>query len=329
MVPGFSLSTDSSLCVHCPDNWQVQMIGIVIAAVIGGIILVVLIMVLNLTVAIGTINGVVFYANVVSISFYDFALLKLVISWLNLGSGFDVCFIHGLDAYWKTWLQFLFPSYVFLLVAMVIVMSKLSMKFSQLIGKRNPVATLDTLILLSYTKLLHTVITTFSFTTLQYPDGTDKTVWLPDARLEYLSGKHIVLFIAAILVLLAGVLYTLLLFFWQWLLYYQDKSIFRWVINQKLCQFLESYHAPYTFKHHYWTGLLLVFRIALYLTSAVNVSGDLNVSLFAIIILTSCLLLLKGIYKVAIYRNCLPNICLLYTSPSPRDATLSRMPSSA
>ena len=24
-----------------------------------------------------------------------------------------------------------------------------------------------------------------------------------------------------------------------------------------------------------------------------------------------------------------PNICLLYTSPSPRDATLSRMPSSA
>ena len=28
-------------------------------------------------------------------------------------------------------------------------------------------------------------------------------------------------------------------------------------------------------------------------------------------------------------RNVLPGICLLYTSPSPRDATLSRMPSSA
>ena len=27
--------------------------------------------------------------------------------------------------------------------------------------------------------------------------------------------------------------------------------------------------------------------------------------------------------------NVQPNICLLYTSPSPRDATLSRMPSSA
>ena len=31
----------------------------------------------------------------------------------------------------------------------------------------------------------------------------------------------------------------------------------------------------------------------------------------------------------ASYRNINPQACLLYTSPSPRDATLSRMPSSA
>ena len=29
------------------------------------------------------------------------------------------------------------------------------------------------------------------------------------------------------------------------------------------------------------------------------------------------------------YSNVHPSVCLLYTSPSPRDATLSRMPSSA
>ena len=33
-------------------------------------------------------------------------------------------------------------------------------------------------------------------------------------------------------------------------------------------------------------------------------------------------------YQPKTYRNCI-NACLLYTSPSPRDATLSRMPSSA
>ena len=33
------------------------------------------------------------------------------------------------------------------------------------------------------------------------------------------------------------------------------------------------------------------------------------------------------VYDVLTHRNCM--VCLLYTSPSPRDATLSRMPSSA
>ena len=32
---------------------------------------------------------------------------------------------------------------------------------------------------------------------------------------------------------------------------------------------------------------------------------------------------------VLLFLNAMPFVCLLYTSPSPRDATLSRMPSSA
>ena len=34
-------------------------------------------------------------------------------------------------------------------------------------------------------------------------------------------------------------------------------------------------------------------------------------------------------YDIAVLDLMLPKVCLLYTSPSPRDATLSRMPSSA
>ena len=37
----------------------------------------------------------------------------------------------------------------------------------------------------------------------------------------------------------------------------------------------------------------------------------------------------EDIYAIAIGPDCSPYPCLLYTSPSPRDATLSRMPSSA
>ena len=38
---------------------------------------------------------------------------------------------------------------------------------------------------------------------------------------------------------------------------------------------------------------------------------------------------LTGLETLTIIKEKYPNTCLLYTSPSPRDATLSRMPSSA
>ena len=308
---GYSLSIGSSRCIYCPEHWVAQMIGIILAVLITGIVLVILLLVLNLTVATGTINGLIFYANVVSSTSKSivFASPQLVIAWLNLESGFDGCFISGLDAYWKTWLKFVFPMYVFLLVVIVMVISRLSTKFSRLIGKRNPIATLNTLILLSYTKLLHTVISILSFTILDCPGGSNDSVivWVVDANIKYLSRKHSVLLVVALLILLAGMLYTILIFSWQWLLYYQDRWVFKWVRNQKLCQFLEPYHAPYTFKHRYWTGLLLFVRIALFVALATNTSQDPYASLVAISVATSSILLMKGtVFKV--YKNQLPNI---------------------
>ena len=129
-----------------------------------------------------------------------------LISWLNLEMGFDVCFFEGMDTYWKTWLQLSFPTYVILLVAIIIIVSEYSIKFSRLIARRNPVATLSTLLLLSYTKFLQTTITTLSLVTLDYPDGSHKRVWLPDASVGYLSGKHIPLLIAAVFILLIALL---------------------------------------------------------------------------------------------------------------------------
>ena len=136
--------------------------------------------------------------------------------------------------------------------------------------------TLATLILLSYTKLLHTIIAaaSLSFAVLNYPDGTQQTERLPDASVGYLSGKHIALFVTAIIILIAGVVYTATLLLWQWLLHNQDRKVFKWTKSQKLCHFIDPYHAPYTFKHRYWTGLLLLSRVLLYIVSAINTSGD-------------------------------------------------------
>ena len=113
-----------------------------------------------------------------------------------------------MDAYCKTWIELAFPTYLIALVIFTIIVSEKSIRFSNLIGKKNPVATLDTLVLLSYVKYLRVIISSYSFAILDYPDHSHRMVWLPDATVLYFSGKHIPLFIVATVVLLVGVAYT-------------------------------------------------------------------------------------------------------------------------
>ena len=296
--PGLSLSLGSSRCIQCSTNWIAMLVVIIIAALLVGVVMVAFLLVLNLTVATGTINGIIFYANIVSANsstFLPFSrpnFITVFIAWLNLELGIDACLFEGMDTYWKTVLQLAFPAYVIFLVVMVILISEHCTKFAWLIGRKNPVATLDTLILLSYTKLLSIIIATFSFAILKYPDGSHDIVWLPDATVGYLRGRHIALFIVAVAILVAGVAYTALIFSWQWLLYYQHKKLFKWV-RYRFTLFLEPYHAPYSFKHRYWAGLLLLVRAVLYVAVAMNVSGDPGVNLLVIGIVIISLLVMK------------------------------------
>ena len=262
-----------------------------------------------MTVAVGTLNGLIFYANVVYanksilLPFQETNFITVFISWLNLELGIDTCYFSGMDGYTKTWLQLAFPAYVILLVVSVIIISSYSSKFSNLIGKKDPVATLATLILLSYAKLLEICFKSLSVGTITYPDGSREMLWLPDATVKYLSGKHIPLFITAVLILLVGLVYTALLFSWQWLLYLPRWRIFRWSRNPKIQTFIETYHTPYTPKHRYWTGLLLIVRVILYLIAAANVSNDPTVALTAINFMVCCIVLLKGFVGSRLHRK--------------------------
>ena len=124
----------------------------------------------------------------------------------------------------------------------------------------NPIAVLATLVLLSCTKLLRIIIASFAYTLLEYPNNSNIAVWLYDGNIRYLSNKHIPLFIAALVCLIVLFLpYTLFLIFSQWL---RSKSgqwkILHWVNHYRVLPFLDAYHAPYTDKHRYWTGLMLL-----------------------------------------------------------------------
>ena len=146
--------------------------------------MVIIIFVLDLTVAMGTINGLLFYANIVGSSHKVFLhfrkpnLLTMFINWLNVTMGFDACFIKGMDTLVKTWIELASSAYVFALVLVLIQLSKYSSKFAQIFGKGNPVATLATLILLFYAKLLQNTIKIFSFALLKYSNCSQyEIVW--------------------------------------------------------------------------------------------------------------------------------------------------------
>ena len=174
-----SLSLASSRCVRCHTYWPAVFVVIILAAAVAGILLVAALLALNMTVSVGLINGFIFYANIVSAGSaiflpsnqQEFNFPSLFVAWLNLDIGIDVCFIDGLDTYTKTWLQLAFPIYIISLVITVIILSEYSHKFARLIGKKDPVSTLATLILLSYAKLLSITITALSAAVLDYPGG--------------------------------------------------------------------------------------------------------------------------------------------------------------
>ena len=282
---GLSIALGSS---HCLANCSDAYLALILPFAALGILLVIVILLLKLTVAIGTINGLIFYADIIAanrtIFFpheHDTNILTVFISWLNLDLGIETCFYNGMDTYAKTWLQFIFPFYLWILVGLIIIASHFSTKISKLLGS-NPVAVLATLFLLSYAKILSIVVAALSFTLLEYPNET-RTVWFYDGNIRYFHEQHIPLVLFALLVLLLLFLpYTLFLFLHQWLQMKSDNRFLKWVTKPQVKAFMDAYHAPYMPKQRYWTGLLLILRCALWLVFAFNALRDPNVNLLVI-----------------------------------------------
>ena len=159
------------------------------------------------------------------------------IAWLNLDLGIQTCFYNGMNAYAKTWLDLLFPVYIWVLVGFLVYISDHSVIVTKLLGS-SPVPVLATLFLLSYAKILRTVIAALSLTILHYPHK-DVMVWIHDANV--LLVKYIPLALAALLFLLFLFLpYTLLLLLGQWLQSKSHLCLFSWVRNPKLKAILDT-----------------------------------------------------------------------------------------
>ena len=277
-LANYSIVLGSRKCMKCANLSRYNFIWLTVIIALAGVVLVVFLLLVKMTVSSGTINGFIFYANILSFSgLLDdqtcsiHPILRVFLSWINLDFGIEVCFYSGMDVYQKSWLQFAFPFYIWFLVCVIILLCHYSSTIMKLMGMRN-IEVLATLFLLSYGKLLKTIVTALSFTDIMVASADNvsdplisQRVWVYDGNLDYLSIKHLPLFIIALVFLIFLFLpFTLFLTFGHFLQHFPLTKRMKWAHNTYITAILDTYHAPYTKKHRYWTGLGLLLRCCLF-----------------------------------------------------------------
>ena len=268
-LQNYSLTLSSLRCSKCNSN---NYLSLLLVFALAGVALIASLLLLRITVADGTINGLIFYANIFD-NIDDILLpqneippypLTLFISWLNLDFGIPTCFFTGLNYYSYTWLQFVFPFYLWFLVGLIILACKYSSRAMKLFGS-NPVAVLATVVLMSYNKLLHTSQEILPYVTVYYSNGTQEKRWKMDPSLLYFQGKHLPLAMFGLTIVIVFLLpYFMLLSFGHYLQKYSNKRRLKWLI--KIKPILDAYYAPYCKNTQYWVGFLLFTRVCLSIT---------------------------------------------------------------
>ena len=172
----------------------------------------------------------------------------------------------------------MFPFYSWCIAGLIIVLARYSTRFARLTGN-NSVPVLATLFLLSYAKLLRTIITILSYTTVDSANG-QKTVWSADGNIDYLGSQHMPLFLAALATLLLLLPYTLLLLSAHWIRKINKPVLTR--VSMKVKPFLDAHYGPVNDKHFYWFGTLLGVRIVILLISATVPASNFSVSTLSV-----------------------------------------------
>ena len=305
--PGLSIVFGSAKCKDC-SNSIATLVLLTSLFTLLGVLLVLLLGFFDLNVTEGTLNAIIFYMNIVSINnsllFHSDEhlhsqerrvkhLLNIFVAWMNLDFGIEICYFHRMTAICKTALQFVFPLYLWILSGLIIFLSRRSSLIARMAGK-NSVRLLATIILFSYAKILRCIIDIFWTTTIYNVHGNNSfSVWIMDGNIRYFHKSHTILFAVAVVATCATLPYTLALLCIQCLRKIPNFKLLFWVVKWK--PFFDAYTGPYRDRYHFWTGFLLIVRIALFVAIATNTTKGpiLNLTLInvtaAILFLYVCL----------------------------------------
>lgn len=314
--PGFSLSATSSACIDCTHHPSVYLAVYIIGKLLFGLGLIFLLTACNLTITGGTISGLLFYANIFQMNSsvfvpHRFNVLTAILSWVNLDFQLMQCLYNGLDSCTKSWLEFVFPVYLWTLVAAIVFLSKRFNSVARLFAG-NTVKVLATLIELSYAGLAQAVVTALSPIWITVNSNNQTTsyssiLWLYDGTVRYMELKHFPIFLVGAVFGVLILVHTLILLFVQPLQHHSNLCCLSWVA--KLKPLIDAYTSPHLIKDQcrYWPGLLLLVRLLLVLAFALNTTGNSDINLMAVV--TSCLLVFTVAWSVGgVYKKTYLNV---------------------
>ncbi|XP_065919370.1 uncharacterized protein [Dysidea avara] len=262
----FSAVLGSNDCLHCHNYSLVTIIGYLVV----GIFLVISLSLLKFTVDKGTINGVIFYANIIYINRNLFYAEEIygppqIINMLNLDPPVGTCLYKGMTTLVKNVLEFLFPLYLWLLTGALVLLIKKFPSVSRVF--HSPSQLLATLVYLSYSKLLQAIsfiVTPVTVSVIRSGnnDVTTYAGWYYDANIRYDNFLHLILVIVSLLIFLILFLpFTIILTFPNYFLGY------RYVVHFK--PIIDSYTAPYKDRWGFWLGVHLLLLILFYIFSMI------------------------------------------------------------
>ena len=242
-------------CKRCSNYWLL----LIPAFMLAGLLLILLLFAIHLTIVDGKINGFILYANIIMVNehalFSPSSNIAKVMSLLNLDLGIETCFYHGMTEYDKTWLQFVFPSYLLFIVAMLAFASRYSSSVERL-TRRRVIPVIATIFLISYNKLLQAATKVlFSYTTVySLSDNEKTTIWMWDTSISMFGIKFSILFIASLLLILVVLLPL------NFFLLFTKLSLRIRFLAKYLKPYLDVFQAPFKDTCRYFPGMELALR---------------------------------------------------------------------
>ena len=256
---GLSSVFGTAECRKCSSSWLASLI---LFALIG-VLMVIAAFLLDISITHGLINGLFFYSNIVMVNANIFfqgnqrGLLFWFLSWVNLDVGFPLCFYDSMTESAKAGLQYVFPTYIIIMIVFIIAVSQRSLRMQRIISQLDGIHVLVSMLYISFLKLFRTVIGTFTFVTIVSEGEDDKVVWFFDGTQEISNPISIFLVLLGFLTLVGFILPYMAFFTFS-------THIQQCVNSTRLNAYVDATLAPYKHKLRFWFGARLILTSVIY-----------------------------------------------------------------